>query len=307
MNVAVDDASTSISVVSQTLAPVAAGYSNVSQAPRALMSASSYSAAVNVANSHQVRGVHGMSNSTSAPGRVGDLDDRPLDLTARSSVAAAPMEREPSERNDMETRGGGDQTTVRKTSRRKGVAHKLDTTSVNQFAPNDVTNEPFDLAVPPASTRSAAWPQSAMCRGSSSPPASSPDVRGSTTDGPGELTVNGAARGPGVHAADEGRTGETEDPARLQRKMPDVQVGGGGDGDGCRRLNGVDAGGTSATMGGDECRHCGFVFKHPAMFDIHMGFHKFDEPWRCNRCGHRCTDCVDFNRHIANASHVGQV
>ena len=114
----------------------------------------------------------------------------------------------------------------------------------------------------------------------------------------------GASRERGVSDADDGSTGDVDGvPAKKQS----AAAVSGNDDPGARRNGAVGAGLRSTVGGGEECRHCGFVFRHQAMFDIHMGFHKFDDPWRCNRCGHRCADCVDFNRHIASASHLGQV
>jgi len=263
-----------------------------------------------VANDQRVRSGRDLSSYASVSGQD---DDRPLDLTAKTSLTPARSEHQPevyqpADTDTVETNGNS-QLPVRKTSRRKGIAHKLDTTSINQWPASDVTNEPFDLVPVSTSPRTAAGPQQ------------SPSPR---TSSPGTAAQN-------FDAATKNEVGHTEDSsterqhitasAGLQRELTTAEIGGGGgrgdadeDGSAAGDVGGrgslecTEAGrGAASTLSGQECRHCGFVFRHPAMFDIHMGFHKFDEPWRCNRCGRRCADCVDFNRHIAAASHHGQV
>ena len=330
--IAGDDAATGAPAVPQALAPPsaaaadnddgsAASYANVpSRSP--CVRRSSVDDTLNNRETHSGRNI---SNSVGVCGPIGevvDLDNHPLDLTAKTSVTLAPTEPEhqpdvfqPSERDVTGTGNNSLQLPVRKVSRRKGVAHKLDTTAVNRWPPADVTNEPFELVVPVStSPKSVSASELTVYRRVSSPRRSSPTDRDYRSSGNTIQCVDETDAGDRT----EGEMSDTTSSGGLQRQ-PEMAAGSRGyaaaadkgdaaaDGDDAGQA-GQAADWTPAAVGlrrVDECRHCGFVFKHPAMFDIHMGFHKFDEPWRCNRCGHRCTDCVDFNRHIATAAHLG--
>ena len=320
-NITRDDATSDTLVVAR--AP--ADNSDISRATcRTLMSPSSclrsnFDGVSDHRRSQSVRDMSKCTNVSAYGGHTLD-DDRPLDLTAKTSVTAVPMERPAEDYRPLERDAAGtnnySQLSVRKTSRRKGVAHKLDTTCINQWPHTDVTNEPFNLIPLSTPSRSASEPQLVVCRQSSSPDASSSAPRGSSDD-PQEATLNGATYTREQVDEESSTEKDHSRPSaglhQQQSEVGDVSPGNGDEDDASvvdviarQRLNVAD-GGLSSTPPSNECRHCGFVFKHPAMFDIHMGFHKFDDPWRCNRCGQRCTDCVDFNRHIATAPHLGQV
>jgi len=323
-NIATDETTTGALAVPRALAP-AAGNSDVSWITRTVINPSPClrSKLDGVSNNHQAHNGRDLSKCTSISEPVGHTlnDDHPLDLTAKTNVTAMPREQapdiyQPDERDRIGT-SIHDQLTVRKTSRRKGVAHKLDTTCINEWPASDVTNEPFDLV--PLSTSPPTATGLTVLQRSSSPQVSLPDPRGSNGVPQNAATSNGSVPADDeVGDSDAAEKHNFKSSARLQRQLEIAEVGciTSGDADeadaavvdvsGCRSLEGVDAGRVS-TPRKNECRHCGFVFKHPAMFDIHMGFHKFDDPWRCNRCGHRCTDSVDFNRHIATAPHLDQV
>ena len=141
-----------------------------------------------------------------------------------------------------------------------------------------------------------------MCQQSSSRGGASPDLRVGQQKATDEA-ANEA--GETEKEDDDGRATVIDRATSSAQLQPEIVATGNSRGSnekaddvaGCRKPDVADA----------ECRHCGFVFKHAAMFDIHMGFHKFDDPWCCNRCGHRCVDCVDFNRHIASAPHLGRI
>ena len=319
MNVAGDVVTTGAPAVPQALAT---NSSALSREPRTLMPASPClrSNIDAVVNSQQVQS--GRDLSLPGPTEHNPADDHPLDLTAKTSVTASFTEHppdvyQPADSDSVET-SNHDRPTVRKPSRRKGVAHKLDTACVNEWTASDVTNETFDLVPPSTLLRTAAG--SLERRRSSSPRAPSPDRSGSSScpQHVDKATLNDVRTGNEGNGGDAAEKEHISTSAGLHRRLKTAEIGGGSRGDAdeddvvdgdvsaCRRLNVPDAG-PPTTPSSQECRYCHFVFKHPAMFDIHMGFHKFDEPWRCNRCGHRCTDCVDFNRHIAAASHLGQV
>ena len=322
VNSADDDATTGALAVPRVLA-TAVDDSEVARAPRTLISSRPclQTNVDGVYNNHLTRSGRELSNCTSVsgPSRHAVDDDHPLDLTAKTSVTVVPTEHPPdvgqsAEKNTVGTSSQDQLLSFRKVSRRKGVAHKLDTTSINQWPAADVTNEPFDLVPLMTSPQSASGSQF-QSADSSSREASSPSHCGlsGSPQNAGAVTLNGSEEEPNDSSATE--RDHTNTSAGVQRRLEAAQVTrGDADADdstsvdvgGCRMPDVAD-GGRASTTRGNECRHCGFVFKHAAMFDIHMGFHKFDDPWRCNRCGHRCADRVDFNRHIATAPHPGQV
>ena len=322
VNIAGDDATTGALAVPRALA-TAADDSEVTRAPRTLISSRPclQTNVDGVYNNYPTRSGRELSNCTSVsgPGRHVVDDDHPLDLTAKTSVTTVPTEHppdvcQPAEKDTVGTSSQDQLLSVRKVSRRKGVAHKLDTTSVNQWPAADVTNEPFDL-VPLMSSPQPASGSQLQSADSSSRGASSPSRRGlsGSPQNAGEVTLNGSEEKLNDSIATE--KDRTNTSAGIQRHLELARIARGDvdaddstrvDVGGCRMLDVAD-GGRASTTRGNECRHCGFVFKHAAMFDIHMGFHKFDDPWRCNRCGQRCADRVDFNRHIATAPHPGQV
>ncbi|KAK3611914.1 hypothetical protein CHS0354_013981 [Potamilus streckersoni] len=52
-----------------------------------------------------------------------------------------------------------------------------------------------------------------------------------------------------------------------------------------------------------ECSHCQMAFKDCIMYTMHMGYHGYKDPYKCNMCGTPCKDKVDFFLHIARAAH----
>ena len=318
VNIAGDDATPGAPGVRQALAPASADC-DVSRTLRTLKSPSPWLRSNEdcVSNNDEAHSGGDLNKCTSVCGPGGPAvdDDHPLDLTAKTSMTTQPTEHAADAYRPLVTSNNGQQLSVRKTSRRKGVAHKLDTTSINRWMPADVTNEPFDLVPPSTSAQTASDPQLLV----SSAQASWSDPRGSSDclQNAAEATLNGVGRSD--EDEDVGSLSDkadVESSARRQRQISPVSGVTRRDADAddpavadvvdYRKVDGADVG-RESTPRSNECRHCGFVFRYPAMFDIHMGFHKFDDPWRCNRCGQRCTDCVDFNRHIATAPHPGQV
>jgi len=324
VNIAGDNATTGALAVPRALAP-AADDSEVIQAPKTLISSRSClrSNVDGVSNNHQSLSGGDLSKCTSisGPSRHTVDDDHPLDLTAKTSVTAVPQEHPPDvcqpAEKDRSGTSGLDQLSVRKVSRRKGVAHKLDTTSVNHWPAADVMNEPFDLVPLLTSSQNASGTQfqSADSQRPSSRGTSSPGYRGlsGSPQNAGEVTLNGSEDELNDTSSATEKD-HTKTSAGIQRQLEVAEVGDITRGDDAKvvdvsacRMPDVADGVRASTPRGNECHHCGFVFKHAAMFDIHMGFHKFDDPWRCNRCGQRCADRVDFNRHIATAPHPAQI
>jgi hunchback-like protein len=51
------------------------------------------------------------------------------------------------------------------------------------------------------------------------------------------------------------------------------------------------------------CNFCGISFQNTMMHKIHMGYHGFDDPFKCNQCGDESTDALNFFLHIARKEH----
>ncbi|GAB0093005.1 Protein hunchback [Sergentomyia squamirostris] len=52
-----------------------------------------------------------------------------------------------------------------------------------------------------------------------------------------------------------------------------------------------------------ECKHCDIIFKDAVLYTIHMGYHGYDDVFKCNICGEKSDDRVAFFLHIARQSH----
>lgn len=52
-----------------------------------------------------------------------------------------------------------------------------------------------------------------------------------------------------------------------------------------------------------ECGHCDLFFRDHVMFDIHMGYHGYTNPFACNRCGYTAGSKVEFFLHLMQKSH----
>lgn len=53
-----------------------------------------------------------------------------------------------------------------------------------------------------------------------------------------------------------------------------------------------------------ECKYCDISFKHEVLFSIHMGYHGYNDVFKCNMCGEKCDDRVSFFLHIARSAHT---
>ena len=51
------------------------------------------------------------------------------------------------------------------------------------------------------------------------------------------------------------------------------------------------------------CRSCGIAFKNAIMYTIHMGYHGYQNPFKCNMCGDVSHDPVSFFLHVARREH----
>ncbi|XP_067014444.2 protein hunchback [Anabrus simplex] len=52
-----------------------------------------------------------------------------------------------------------------------------------------------------------------------------------------------------------------------------------------------------------NCTYCDITFKDLVMYTMHMGYHGYQDPFKCNMCGQQTTDRVNFFLHIARSSH----
>ena len=55
--------------------------------------------------------------------------------------------------------------------------------------------------------------------------------------------------------------------------------------------------------GSHVCKFCEIAFMDSIMFTIHMGYHGFQNPFKCNMCGEETVDKVGFFLHIARKAH----
>lgn len=60
---------------------------------------------------------------------------------------------------------------------------------------------------------------------------------------------------------------------------------------------------TNSQKGDYECPHCQISFGDCIMYTMHMGYHGYKDPYKCNMCGDTCKDRVEFFLHIARAAH----
>lgn len=52
------------------------------------------------------------------------------------------------------------------------------------------------------------------------------------------------------------------------------------------------------------CQYCDISFGDLTMHTIHMGFHGYNDPFMCNKCGERSPDRVAFFIHLGRAQHA---
>ena len=52
-----------------------------------------------------------------------------------------------------------------------------------------------------------------------------------------------------------------------------------------------------------SCPHCDISFKNCVMYNLHMGYHGYQDPFKCNKCGHISKDSVEFYLHIGQVAH----
>ncbi|XP_013198321.2 protein hunchback [Amyelois transitella] len=52
------------------------------------------------------------------------------------------------------------------------------------------------------------------------------------------------------------------------------------------------------------CQYCDITFGDLTMHTIHMGFHGYNDPFMCNKCGERSADRVSFFIHLGRVQHA---
>ncbi|CAG9576143.1 unnamed protein product [Danaus chrysippus] len=52
------------------------------------------------------------------------------------------------------------------------------------------------------------------------------------------------------------------------------------------------------------CQYCDITFGDLTMHTIHMGFHGYNDPFMCNKCGERSSDRIAFFIHLGRAQHA---
>lgn len=52
-----------------------------------------------------------------------------------------------------------------------------------------------------------------------------------------------------------------------------------------------------------ECLHCGIFFIDQTLYLLHKGLHSESDAWRCNLCGHTCSDKYTFTTHLISSDH----
>lgn len=59
------------------------------------------------------------------------------------------------------------------------------------------------------------------------------------------------------------------------------------------------------TSNGDSlfCYYCEIAFGNVIMYTEHMNYHGYEDPYTCNKCGHKCNDKVVFFLHIGRSKH----
>lgn len=53
-----------------------------------------------------------------------------------------------------------------------------------------------------------------------------------------------------------------------------------------------------------RCKYCNIVFNEYPLYSIHAGMHSSSNPWKCNVCGHLCSNKIDFAVHILHLSKI---
>ncbi|XP_061911313.1 zinc finger protein Pegasus-like [Entelurus aequoreus] len=116
--------------------------------------------------------------------------------------------------------------------------------------------------------------------------------------------VTGARAAP-CHNGVQTRTPKTEHPASDRRSPASAHGLDANDAALCvsNSRPGTPLTATPLTEDPQRCPHCDIQFPDNVLHTIHMGCHVYEHPFRCNICGHTCTDKYDFACHFAQGQH----
>ncbi|CAH2068984.1 unnamed protein product, partial [Iphiclides podalirius] len=84
---------------------------------------------------------------------------------------------------------------------------------------------------------------------------------------------------------------------RLQHEDEKIADASGSDSD-------ASADATPTSSSSYSCQYCDITFGDLTMHTIHMGFHGYNDPFMCNKCGERSPDRVAFFIHLGRAQHA---
>ena len=112
----------------------------------------------------------------------------------------------------------------------------------------------------------------------------------------------GAARGgDGDHSEVNGQGLRSEPKAHAE--VNDDREGGSEDRSAAASPAGLSRPNSSSAAPPYECNHCAIAFRDCVMYTVHMGYHGYQDPFKCNMCGHVAQNRVEFFLHIARAAH----
>lgn len=98
-------------------------------------------------------------------------------------------------------------------------------------------------------------------------------------------------------------SGDSSKPAEISDKEP-----GSGGGNTGGSVTSHAKRGSPARQSPDNgyytCNHCDMGFRDNVTHFLHMGYHTYDDPFKCNKCGHRSTNAIDFFVHMARVAHA---
>ena len=96
---------------------------------------------------------------------------------------------------------------------------------------------------------------------------------------------------------------------KIERKAAASSSANSADGDQSSTTDSLETGSNGGCGSGNPlsgshvCAHCELAFMDQIMYSIHMGYHGYQNPFKCNMCGEELTDKVSFFLHVARKSH----
>ncbi|GBP26125.1 Protein hunchback [Eumeta japonica] len=181
-------------------------------------------------------------------------------------------------------------------------------------SPNHRSAAPAITPPAPPKSKSPAAPEDALdltssklSEAGSPPPASRPMPNTPTTSLKNRRKGRAFKLQPAAlrlqHQEDRSRENDTSD------SDSDTSADGRGAGGGAGDAGAASTSGRERADGGRggssyACHYCDITFGDLTMHTIHMGFHGYNDPFMCNKCGERSTDRVAFFIHLGRAQHA---